>query len=126
MNPALSQEFHLFCEQEHPQRHANTDKNPYRVYGTLKQVICLKKNLNASRPSEHPPVRGKNVKTFRWDHIRLQRQNLFMAFKRVPRWYILIVTLGQQCNIGEKPVLMLYANINRHAGTPDKTKQNIL
>ena len=38
MNPALSQEFHLFCEQEHPQRHANnTDKNPYCVYGTLKQ-----------------------------------------------------------------------------------------
>ena len=35
MNPALSQEFHLFCEQEHPQRHANTDKNPYCVYGTL-------------------------------------------------------------------------------------------
>ena len=39
----------------------------------------LKKNLNASRPSEHPPVRGENVKTFRWDH-RLPRQNLFMAF----------------------------------------------
>ena len=39
---------------------------------------CLKKNLNASRPSEHPPVRGENVKTFsRWDH-RLQIQNLFM------------------------------------------------
>ena len=36
MNPALSQEFHLFCEQEHPQRHANTDKNPYCVYGTLR------------------------------------------------------------------------------------------
>ena len=30
-------------------------------------VVCLKKNLNAPRPSEHPPVRGKNVKTFRWD-----------------------------------------------------------
>ena len=30
-----------------------------------------KKILNASRPSEHPPVRGENVKTFRWDH-RLQ------------------------------------------------------
>ena len=29
----------------------------------------------ASRPSEHPPVRGKNVKSFRWNH-RLQRQNL--------------------------------------------------
>ena len=31
----------------------------------------LKQNLNASRPSEHPPVRGENVKTFGWDH-RLQ------------------------------------------------------
>ena len=45
----------------------------------------LKRNQNAPGPSEHPPVRGKNVKTFRWDH-RLQIQNLFMAFKRVPRW----------------------------------------
>ena len=42
-------------------------------------------NVNASKPSEHSPVRGENVKTFRWDH-RLQRQNLLMAFKRVPRW----------------------------------------
>ena len=25
---------------------------------------CLKKNLNASRPSEYVPVRGENVKTF--------------------------------------------------------------
>ena len=37
----------------------------------LKDEYCVKKNLNASRPSEHPPVRGENVKTFRWDH-RLQ------------------------------------------------------
>ena len=43
----------------------------------------LKKNLNASRPSEHPPVRGKNVKTFRWDH-RLQKENLFMAINGFP------------------------------------------
>ena len=49
-------------------------------------VLFLKKNLNTSKPSEHPPVRGENVKTFRWDH-RLQIQNLFMAFKRVPRRY---------------------------------------
>ena len=40
--------------------------------GTPKHTVCcvcvfLKKNLNAPRPSEHPPVRGKNVKTFRWD-----------------------------------------------------------
>ena len=30
-----------------------------------------------------PRVGRKNVKTFRWDQ-RLQIQNLFMAFKRVP------------------------------------------
>ena len=27
--------------------------------------VSLKENLNASRPSEHPPIRGENVKTFR-------------------------------------------------------------
>ena len=33
----------------------------------------LKKNLNASRLSKHPPVRGAGgVKMFKWDH-RLQR-----------------------------------------------------
>ena len=48
-----------------------------------KQIAVFKENLNASRPSEHPSVRGgKNVKTFRWAH-RLQKQDLFMAFKRV-------------------------------------------
>ena len=26
---------------------------------------CLKKNLKASRPSEHPSIKGQNVKTFR-------------------------------------------------------------
>ena len=47
---------------------------------------CLKKNLNSSIPSEHPPVRGKDVKTLNKVglYIRLQRQNLFMPFKRVP------------------------------------------
>ena len=45
----------------------------------------LKKNQNTPRPSEDPPAMGKNnVKTFRWDQ-RLQIQNLFMAFKQVPR-----------------------------------------
>ena len=29
----------------------------------------LKNNLNAPRPSEHPPVRGENVKTFSWDFL---------------------------------------------------------
>ena len=63
-------------------------------YLVLNEVVMMcvavsrpfKENLNTPRPSEHPPVRGENVKTFsRWDH-RLQIQHLFMAFKRVPRW----------------------------------------
>ena len=53
-------------------------KHAPRPYG-------LKKNLNASRPFEHQPVREKNVKTFRWDHW-LQRHNPFMTFNRVPQW----------------------------------------
>ena len=34
----------------------------------------------------------------------------------------IIVTLGQQCNIGEKPTVMLYTYIDRHAGTPDNSE----
>ena len=41
MNPALNQEFHLFCEQGQLQKHATLDKNPYCVYGTLKELIIL-------------------------------------------------------------------------------------
>ena len=39
----------------------------------------------------------------------------------------MVVTLGQQYNIGEKPTVILYTYIiiNRHAGTPEKQrKQN--
>ena len=37
--------------------------------------------MNPSRPSEHPPVRGENAKTFRWDHrlqivIRIYRRDM--------------------------------------------------
>ena len=31
------------------------------------------------------------------------------------------ITLGQQYNVGEKPTVILYTYINRHAGTPGKT-----
>ena len=34
-------------------------------------LVFKKKSEHVSRPSEHPPVRGGDVKTFRWDH-RLQ------------------------------------------------------
>ena len=50
--------------------------------------------MNASRTSEHLPVRGEKT-PFRWDH-RLQRQ---------------------QYNVGEKHTVILYTYINRHAGT---------
>ena len=35
----------------------------------------------------------------------------------------MVVTLGQQYNIGEKPTVILYTNINRHAGTPEKQRR---
>ena len=34
------------------------------------------------------------------------------------------VTLGQQYNVGEKTTVILYTNVNRHAGTPNKTKHS--
>ena len=33
------------------------------------------------------------------------------------------MVVGQQYHIGEKPTVMLYTYINRHAGTPDKTTE---
>ena len=53
------------------------------------------------KESEHPTQGGKCQNSYRWDH-RLQIQNIFMAFKRVP------VTLDQQYNVGEKPTVILY------------------
>ena len=44
---------------------------------SVRYDIFKDKSERIYRPSEHPPVRGKNVKTFRRDH-RVQRQNLFM------------------------------------------------
>ena len=32
---------------------------------------------------------------------------------------VLIVTLGQQYNVGEEPTVILHTYINRHAGRPD-------
>ena len=38
----------------------------------------------------------------------------------------MVITLGQQYNVGDKPTVILYTYINRHAGTPTKgnTKTN--
>ena len=35
----------------------------------------------------------------------------------------MVVTLGQQYNVEEKPTVILYTYINRHAGTPDKKQK---
>ena len=35
----------------------------------------------------------------------------------------MVVTLGQQYNIGEKPTVILYTYINPHAGTPEKQRR---
>ena len=36
----------------------------------------------------------------------------------------MVVTLGQQYNIGEKPTVILYTYINRHAGTAKNKIKN--
>ena len=36
----------------------------------------------------------------------------------------MVVTLGQQYNVGEKPTVILYSYINRHAVTPDKQRKD--
>ena len=39
--------------------------------------LCIKKNQNAPILSEHPPVRRKIVKTFRWDQrLQIQKEKL--------------------------------------------------
>ena len=58
--------------------------------------LRLKKNLNASRPSEHPLVRGKNVNTFRWDYIGCK----YKPLHGIKTGSTMGVTLGQQYNTG--------------------------
>ena len=43
--------------------------------------LCIKKNQNAPILSEHPPVRRKIVKTFRWDQrLQIQKEKLERAY----------------------------------------------
>ena len=62
--------------------HKNLD---YYYYSNL-CLDCLKKNQNTPGPSEHPPVMGKKMSK-RLGGIKGCKiiQNLFMAFKQVPR-----------------------------------------
>ena len=46
----------------------------FKTKPTITEQSLGVQNLNASRPSEHPPVRGENLKKFRCDHNGLQIQ----------------------------------------------------
>ena len=37
-----------------------------------------------------------------------------------------VVTQGQEYNIGEKPIVILYTYINHHAGTPKQKQRTLL
>ena len=37
----------------------------------------------------------------------------------------MVVTFGQQCNIGEKTTVILYNYINRHVGTPKRRQSSL-
>ena len=69
----------VWCSKKKKKKNVSQDT-------TLSGQTYFKENLNASRPSEHPPVRGENVKTFRWDHRLQINTKYLMGFKRVPRW----------------------------------------
>ena len=82
-------------------------------------MYFLKKNQNAPRPSEHSPVRGKNLS---------KRLGGIKGCKyKTSSWHLngfpYIGTIGQQYNIGEKPTVILYSYINRHAGAPEKQQR---
>ena len=49
-------------------------------------ATVFKENQNTPRPSEHPPVTGGKMSKRLGEIKRLQIQNLFMAFKKIPRF----------------------------------------
>ena len=82
----------------------------------------LNKNLNASRPSEHPPVRGKNMS---------KRLGGIIGYKyKTSSWHLngipdgTVVILGQQYNTGEKPTVMLYTLLQSPCRDTIRQKQN--
>ena len=68
-------------------------------------MASFKKNQNAPRPSEHPPVRGGEmskrlggIKGCKYKSLREIQMGSPME----------ITLLGQQYNVGEKPIVILY------------------
>ena len=89
-----------------------------RFFFKQSYFFSLEKNLYASRPSEHPLVRGKNVKTF----------GIVGCKDKTSSWQtdspMVVTLLGQQYNVEEKPTVVLYTY--HRAGTSNrKQKLNI-
>ena len=82
-------------------------------------ILVFKKRVNASRPSEHPPLRGKMSKRL---------GGIIGCKYKTSSWHLppMVVTLDQQHHTGEKPTVILYTYINRHAETPEKNKAKTL
>ena len=66
----------------------------------------LEKNQNATRPSEHPPVRGKKMSKHLGRVIGGKDKTSSWHLNGLP--YVMVVTLSQQYNVGEKPTVILY------------------
>ena len=80
--------------------------------------LFLKKNRSTpSRPSEHPPVMGEKMSKRLEVGSKAANTKLLNGIQTGSPMQI---TLGQQYNVGEKPTVILYSYINRHAGTPEK------
>ena len=86
--------------------------NPFVFFATLMATV-LKKNLNASEPSEHPPQVEECLKV-QVGKLAVETKTLH-GIKRVPQCNYIGST---EYNIGEKPSVLLYTYINLHAGTP--------
>ena len=75
----------------------------------------FKKSQNTPRPSEHPPVMGGKMSK-RFGGIKgCKYKTSSWHLNRFPD-----VDNNRQYNVGEKPTVILYIYINRHAGTPEK------
>ena len=78
--------------------------------------MSLKKNQNAPRPSEHPPVRGGKMSKRLGGIKGCKNKTSSGHLNGSP----MEITLSQQYNVGEKPTVILYTYIIHHAAAPEK------
>ena len=83
-----------------------------------KMLFKEKSERTTYRPSEHPPVREGKCQNVQ---VRSKAANT-KPFHGIKTDSPMEITLGRQYNVGEKPTVILYIYINRHAGTPEKQR----